>query len=215
MTSVKDTQANESQGWRSLANRHTGERVQLRRVLRDGRLCLEVRGMLPPHREGPPLHVHYQEDEAFTIVAGTLSAEVDGRPLHVDVGRTAPLPMGSAHRWWNASDETLVLEGVVTPVVDFDVFLSAAFDVLNSGPASRPPVFYMAHLAWRHRKTQATLFAPRWTQAVVLPLIVFLGTILGRYRGTEWPGCPARCTPAPLVDTHHGLQEPRPSTSVA
>jgi hypothetical protein len=58
----------------------------------------------------------------------------------------------------------------------------------------------MAHLAWRHRKTQAVLFAPLWLQAVVVPAIVFVGTLLGRYRGTDWPGCPDRYAAAPLVE---------------
>ena len=40
---------------------------------------------------------------------------------------------------------------------------------------------------------------PRVLQMFVLPLIVLVGTLLGRYRGTEWPGCPERCTGAPLV----------------
>ena len=48
----------------------------------------------------------------------------------------------------------------------------------------------MAHLAWRHRHTQAVLFAPLWLQKLLVPAIVFAGTILGRYRGTDWPGCP-------------------------
>ena len=93
-----------------------------------------------------------------------------------------------------------MLEGTATPVVDLDVYLQATFDVVNSGPANRPPLFYMAHLAWRHRKTQAVLFAPRWLQAVLVPAVVVLGTILGRYRGTAWPGCPDRCAPAPMAE---------------
>lgn len=107
--------------------------------------------------------------------------------------------MGSAHRSWNDGDELLVFEGVTRPVVDLDLYLQAPFDVLNSGPANRPPLFYMAHLAWRHRKTQAVLFAPRWLQAVVVPTIVFVGTIFGRYRGTDWPGCPNRQPAMPLA----------------
>ena len=113
--------------------------------------------------------------------------------------------MGSAHRWWNGGDETLVFEGVAKPVVDLDVYLAAVFEVINSGPKNRPPLFYMAHLAWRHRKTTAVLLAPRWVQAIVVPVIVLVGTVLGRYRGTEWPGCPARCTAAPLADAREGL----------
>ena len=185
--------------WLTLGNRHTGERLHLRRVVRDGQMCLELKGTLPPGQEGPPLHIHYKEHEEGTVVAGTLSAEVDGRQIEVEPGGTARLPMGSAHRWWNAGGEILAFEGVARPLVDLDVYLAAAFEVLNAGPANRPPLFYIAHLAWRHRKTQAVLFAPRWLQAVLVPAVVLAGTILGRYRGTDWPGCPDRCQTAPLA----------------
>jgi len=215
MATAQASPAAPSQGWRTLNNRHTGECLQLRRIVRDGTMCLELRGTLPPRQDGPPLHVHYYEHEEGTVVAGTLSAEVDGRQRQVEAGGTAVLPAGSAHRWWNAGDETLVLEGLAKPVVDLDVYFAAAFEVLNSGPANRPPLFYIAHLAWRHRKTQAVLFAPRWVQAIVVPLIVLVGTILGRYRGTEWPGCPVRCAPAPVAEMHDGLLEPSPSARFA
>ena len=42
------------------------------------------------------------------------------------------------------------------------------------------------------------LFAPLWLQKVLVPAIVAVGTILGRYRGTDWPGCPDRREAAPL-----------------
>jgi hypothetical protein len=113
-------------------------------------------------------------------------------------GETARLPAGLPHRWWNDGDEPLVFGGVARPLVDLDLYLQAAFEVLNSGPAKRPPLFYMAHLVWRHRRTQAVLFAPLWLQTMIVPAIVFAGTILGRYRGIDWPGCPARCRAAPL-----------------
>jgi hypothetical protein len=56
----------------------------------------------------------------------------------------------------------------------------------------------MAHLARRHRHTQATLAIPRAVQAVLFPIVVAIGTVLGRYRGNDWPGCPSRCPGAPL-----------------
>lgn len=192
MVAVQRRPENAPDAWRTLENRHTGERLEVRRVMRDGTPCLELKGSLPPRREGPPLHVHFQEDEELTVIAGTLSAEVDGRVFQVPAGGTATLPKGSAHRWWNDGDETLVIEGITRPVVDLDVYVAAAFDVLNSGPANRPLLFYMAHLARRHRNTQAVLFAPRWLQAVLVPAVIAVGTLVGRYRGTGWPGCPAR-----------------------
>lgn len=132
-------------------------------------------------------------------MAGTLSAVMNKQQIQVGVGGTAIFPAGSVHRWWNDGDETLVLEGYVKPAVDLDRYLQAAVEVLNSGASARPPLFYMAHLAWRHRRTQAGLFMPRPIQAIVLPLIVLAGTMLGRYRGTNWPGSPSRCTGVPLI----------------
>jgi hypothetical protein len=40
---------------------------------------------------------------------------------------------------------------------------------------------------------------PRTLQTIVLPLIVLAGTILGRYRGNDWPGSPERVREVPLV----------------
>jgi hypothetical protein len=69
--------------------------------------------------------------------------------------------------------------------------------VLNAGTRGRPPIFYLAHLALRHRGTQTVVIMPAAIQAVLLRVVVAVGTLLGRYRGTDWPGCPARCTGAP------------------
>src|SRR5215472_3469085 len=79
MATVQNPRMDPPQEWRTLTNRHTGERLQIRRVVRDGSMCLELKGTLPPRQDGPPLHIHYYEYEEGTVVAGTLGAEVDGR----------------------------------------------------------------------------------------------------------------------------------------
>lgn len=180
-------------------NRHTGERLALRRVMRDGKLALELKGTLPPRNEGPPLHIHHVEVEEGVVIAGTLGVMLNGQRLRLTAGQRATFPAGAAHRWWNDGDETLVFEGYSAPLADLDRYLQAAFEVLNAGPPGRPPLFYMAHLAWRHRRTQTVLFAPRWVQAFLVPAVVVIGTIVGRYRGTDWPGCPDRCLDAPTA----------------
>jgi hypothetical protein len=90
-----------------------------------------------------------------------------------------------------------VFQGLATPLVDLDRYLQALFEVVNAGPPGKPPVFYMAHVLHRHRRTQLALTMPRIIQRVLLPCIVLLGWTLGKYRGTAWPGCPARCTGMP------------------
>jgi mannose-6-phosphate isomerase-like protein (cupin superfamily) len=180
--------------------KHVGEQLTLRRIKTDdGIEELRLTGSLPARRPGPPLHIHFEEHEHGEVVSGTLSALVDGNLLVIKAGGSAHFPMGSAHRWWNDGDEELLLRGVVTPAADLDRFLQALFEVLNAGSPNRPPLFYMAHVLYRHRKTQAVLVVPRAVQRTLFPIVVLLGTVLGKYRGTAWPGCPSRCTGAPLT----------------
>jgi mannose-6-phosphate isomerase-like protein (cupin superfamily) len=186
----------------TLENRHTGERLSLRRVRHGDEVWLELKGSLPPHREGPPMHIHVLEDEEGTVQSGTLSAVMDGRQLTVGPGESILIPHGAVHRWWNAANETLEFWGHAKPVVDLDRYLQAIFEIINAGPEGRPPLFYIAHLALRHRHSQAVLIMPPLIQAVLFRAIVAVGTVLGRYRGDDWPGCPTRCTGAPM-----GLEE--------
>jgi hypothetical protein len=88
--------------------------------------------------------------------------------------------------------------GLAAPVVDLDRYLQAVFEIMNAGPEGRPTLFYMAHAALRHRHTQAVLIMPRPVQAVQFRVLVAVGTVLGHYRGTDGPGCPARCSGAPV-----------------
>lgn len=180
-----------------LENRHTGEELEIRRAMRDGVEVFELRGSLPPHREGPPRHIHHHEDEEGYVTGGMVAVELGGQRLDVGPGQRLKLPRGVPHRWWNQSDSTLTFEGWVTPAVDLDRYLEAVFEVMNAGSPNRPPLFYLAHVALRHRKTQTVLAMPGPLQAIVFRVAVLLGTLLGRYRGTDWPGCPVRCVGVP------------------
>lgn len=181
-----------------LEMKSTGERLTLLRVKSDkGVEELHLAGSLPAHGQGPPLHVHFEQDEHGEVISGTLSASVDGKPLQIPAGGTACFPRGSKHRWWNDGDIELVFRGVATPPTDLDRYLQALFEVLNSGPPGHPPLFYMAHALHRHRHTQLALVVPRALQRLIFPIVIFLGTLLGKYKGTAWPGCPSRCSGAP------------------
>lgn len=182
-----------------LNNRHTGEHLELRRVSDGGQSCFALKGSMPPNRQGPPLHVHFSEAEEFHVVSGTLSAVADGRELRLRAGESAVLAPGSVHRWWNDGDETLVIDGFVRPAADLDRYLQALFDVLNAGAPDRPSLFYMAHVVERHRRTQGAVFIPAPIRTFVFPLIVLIGTLLGRYRGSGWPGSPERCPGVPTT----------------
>jgi Cupin domain len=139
------------------------------------------------------LHVHHAEDEEGVVTAGTLSVELDGHRLTLGAAEQVRIPRGVPHRWWNEGDEPLAFEGCTRPAVDLDRYLQAVFDVMNAGAPNRPPLFYLAHVALRHRRTQSVLVMPPVIQTLVFRVLVAVGTLAGRYRGTNWPGCPTRC----------------------
>ena len=184
-----------------LENRRTGEISRMRRAHdAQGRIVLILEGTLPPGADGPPLHVHIQEREEGVVKAGTLGALVGAEKIIVPTGGTVTLPAGIAHRWWNAGDDLLEFNGQVVPVVDLDRYLQAVFAVLNASANGRPSIFHLAHVLWRHRGTQLMAVPAPTIQQIVLPVVLFIGRILGKYRGSNWPGSPESCPGAPLVD---------------
>ena len=150
-----------------LENRHTGETLRMRRE-RDvsGQVVLIIEGSLPPGSKGPPPHVHFLEREEGGVEAGTLGARIGQQTLVVQTGGNAAFPAGVVHSWWNAGETLLEFNGRVVPAVDLDQFLQALFAVLNAGATNRPSIFYLAHVLWRHRRTQAVATPPMAIQRV-------------------------------------------------
>jgi hypothetical protein len=148
------------------------------------------------------LHVHFHEHEEGIVRAGTLGAQVGTAKIIVPAGGRAVLPAGLPHRWWNAGDDLLEFSGQVVPAVDLDRYLQAVFAILNASSSGRPSIFHFAHVLWRHRDTQLLSAPPPAIQRIVLPILLFIGRILGKYRGSSWPGSPESCPGAPLVDAN-------------
>lgn len=183
-----------------LENRQTGEILRMRRVRdAEGQTVLTIDGSLPPRMSGPPPHVHFHQREEGMVKAGSLGARLGNETILVSAGGTAVFPAGVVHNWWNAGDDLLELSGQAIPAGDLDRYLQALFAVLNASPSGRPSIFYLAHVLWRHRHTQAVALPPKIIQQIAFPLVLLVGRVLGKYRGTSWPGSPASCTGAPEV----------------
>lgn len=184
-----------------LDNHHTGEMLRMRRE-RDGsgQVILIIEGSLPPRSNGPPPHKHFQEREEGRVQAGTLGARIGEQTLVVQTGGNATFPAGVVHSWWNAGETLLEFSGRVVPAVDLDQYLQGLFAVLNASASDRPSIFYLAHVLWRHRRTQGVMKPPVAIQRILFPVILLIGRVLGKYKGQDWPGCPETCTGAPLSE---------------
>jgi mannose-6-phosphate isomerase-like protein (cupin superfamily) len=186
-----------------LENRHTGEILRMRRVQdAQGQIVLALDGSLPPRASGPPLHVHFHQREEGGVKAGTLGTRVGTQKIVVPAGATAVFPAGVVHTWWNAGEDLLEFSGRAIPAGDLDRYLQALFAVLNASGSPRPSIFYLAHVLWRHRHSQAVMVPPLAVQRIVFPLVLLIGRMLGKYRGSNWPGSPESCPGAPVVDAN-------------
>jgi mannose-6-phosphate isomerase-like protein (cupin superfamily) len=181
-----------------LLNRHTGEWLHLHRGYEGDREVLYLHGGVPPGGEGPPMHVHVDQDETGEVVSGRLSASVGGKTLTFGPGEQATFPRGVPHRWWNAGDEPVVFRGKAVPAGDLDQFLHGIFDIVNASANGRPSLFHVAHLSLRH-PGQRVSPAPAWVDRIVLRIVVAVGRMVGAYPAGGWPGAPQSTTKAPMA----------------
>ena len=160
----------------TVTNLHTGETMTFLGVRRGERGdALVVRTALPPGAKGPPVHVHPHQVEEGTVLSGRVAVRVDGRTTEHGAGEGVTFPPGSAHTWWNAGDEVLVVEGRLTPPLHFEAFIREMFAAMNAGRDGRPSPFAAMALLASYPDDQRLPGVPGWVQRRVVPILARLG----------------------------------------
>jgi quercetin dioxygenase-like cupin family protein len=143
----------------------SGEELVFLRVVREqgvDRLEVDIRAQ---PGAGPPMHVHYLQEEAMTVVAGKLGFQTDGeQPRYVGPGETMIFAPGVAHRWWNAGTTELHCTGWAKPPHNVEYFLTALFDSMKRSGRKRPEFFDAAFLLTRYRAEMNMLEIPAVVQ---------------------------------------------------
>ena len=88
----------------------------------DGQL-LETEQWLLPGGSGGVVHVHPEQEERFTVIAGRLRVRIGRRKRDFGSGETAVVPPRTAHVFENASPETTHFRGEVRPALRTEEFL--------------------------------------------------------------------------------------------
>jgi len=78
--------------------------------------------------EGPPLHVHHRDDEAWYVISGALRFRLADRVVIASAGSTVLIPAGVAHTFGNAGPEpsrylillTATLDSLITELHQVD-----------------------------------------------------------------------------------------------
>jgi mannose-6-phosphate isomerase-like protein (cupin superfamily) len=77
---------------------------------------------MQPHREGPPVHVHRDEDDAFYVLEGELTFIHEDEELVAGPGTFVLVPPGVRHTFANRSDSVARTVNVHAPA-GFDLRL--------------------------------------------------------------------------------------------
>ena len=160
-----------------------GERLTfLRRVPGPTGDRLEGENVVAPGA-GPPMHVHFHQDEVFTVLKGRMGYQRPGEPPQfAGPGETAVFKAGEPHRFWNAGDTDLECAGYVEPADNVEFLLTELFESTRRNGGTRPDPFDAAFLMTRYRSEYAMLEIPAVVQRYMFPVLLALGNLLGRYR---------------------------------
>ncbi len=170
-----------------------GERITfIGRKHRPGGESVEVDGIAQPGA-GPPMHVHYLQEEAVRVVRGRVGyQELGGEPKFAGPGESVTWPAGTAHKWWNAGTDEVQMVGWCTPPGNIEFFLSTLFASTKENGGKRPGLFDAAFLVTRYRSEFALLDLPSFVTAVLLPIVYRLGVVLGKYEKFKDAPAPMR-----------------------
>jgi quercetin dioxygenase-like cupin family protein len=160
-----------------------GERLTFKQIIaeQDGDKLL-VEGVCSP-KAGPPMHVHFMQEEGMTIVQGRMGYQFPGKePAYIGPGDSVTFHRNQPHRFWNAGDDDLVMHGFVKPVNTVVFYLTTLFNATKNSKNGRADLFDLAYLMTRYKNEYAPAGMAAFVQKVMLPATYFVGKLLGKYR---------------------------------
>lgn len=154
----------------------------IRRIDNENGGILEVENSVHPGA-GPPMHVHFLQDESLTVVKGKLAAQVFGQQttFHGE-GESLTFKKGVPHRFWNAGDETLICKGWISPPNNVEYFLTHIFNSVKENGGKQPSTFDGAYLLSRYKSEFDMVEIPKFVKQVIFPIVLALGKVLGKYK---------------------------------
>lgn len=139
---------------------------------------------------GPPMHVHFQQEESLTVVEGQLGYEIPGQGEKVaGPGETVVFPAGTPHKFWAAGDQVLRCTGYVRPPHNVEYFLGEIYrSQRERNEDGRPDDFDAAYLLKRYGREYDMLEIPGFVKGVVFPMLRVVGSLSGKFeRFAEGP----------------------------
>lgn len=175
MASVGETIENpvngESITWIETAGSSGGELLAVDLALRPGAF------VAAPHR-------HVCQEEHFEVRSGTIQLEVDGTQRDLGPGEVATIPMGVAHRWWNAGADEALVRVELRPALDTETFFEVFFGLNRDGRTNSKGMPDLLQIAVTFRalgdSCPTLVSPPALVQRVLFALLAPIGRLRGR-----------------------------------
>jgi quercetin dioxygenase-like cupin family protein len=167
----------------TIENPITGERVTFLATSVDTHgEAVVIETVVQPHGFVAAAHVHPAQSERFAVEAGTLGLEVGRKKLALAAGEVAIAEAGTAHRFWNAGDESVRFVCEVRPALRFEQLLQTMFALAADGKTNRkgmPNLLRLAVIARAYFDVVRLPFPPAVVQRAGLALGAPVGRLLG------------------------------------
>ena len=119
------------------------------RIVRNTPDEIEVEGTWTSGGSPPPPHLHPAQDEEFEIRSGRLTAVVDGTKHELGPGDNLQIPRRTAHKMWNAGNETVTALWRTRPAGRTADWLTT-INRLTAGGTRKPPTPALAKAVTAH-----------------------------------------------------------------
>ncbi len=167
----------------------SGEKITFLRLVNDpAGDWLEIENYVMP-QAGPPMHVHFKQEEVLTVVRGKMAVQVLGEaPVFYGPGETGAFEAGVPHKFWNPGDEPLVCTGWIKPAHNVEYFLTEIYKSIQANGGHQPGAFDSAWLLHRYRSEFDMLDIPGFVKKVIFPIALFFGKLMGKHK--KFAGAP-------------------------
>ena len=136
------------------------------------------------------MHVHFKQDEGFTVVKGKIATQVLGEePKFAGEGESIVFKAGTPHRFWNPGTEPLHIKGWLKPANNIEYFLTELYQSTAEN-GGRPGTFDGAWLTHHFRSEVDMVGLPAFVKKVVFPVALFFGKLAGKdgkFKGAPHP----------------------------
>jgi len=131
---------------------------------------------------GPPMHVHYKQEEKVKVVKGKMRVKTLTKEFSLTEGQEYIFSSGEAHRFWNEGDQTMYYTGHVKPSNNYEYFIKHIYQSANEANDDKPGPFDAAFLLTKYKSEMDMLVIPKPVKLIVFPILLVIGRLTGKFK---------------------------------